>query len=185
MYIFTQPRQHEAPLLPSTFPLRPQQEHPFSILRPTDMASLIGTTEAQGHDMDPYASVWAQFAIPPSPQSHYVAQRAYEPYTVHLAPDSTLQPQPQDRQFFAGSLDPVPTFSTHEHHDAESAGNTQSMPASPMGPPSRPRKRKAPIRRADDWEPYKARILELHIAQKLPLNTVKEKIRAQFGFTAE
>lgn len=54
-----------------------------------------------------------------------------------------------------------------------------------MGPPSKRRKKKAPTLRAKDWEPYKARILELHDARKLPLAKVKEMIEKEFGFTAE
>ncbi|RFN46232.1 tpr-like protein [Fusarium flagelliforme] len=54
-----------------------------------------------------------------------------------------------------------------------------------MGPPPKRRKKKAPTLRAKDWEPYKARILELHDARKLPLAKVKEMIEEEFGFTAE
>lgn len=55
----------------------------------------------------------------------------------------------------------------------------------PMGPPPKRRKKKAPTLRAKDWEPYKARILELHGEQKLPLPKVKTVIEQEFGFTAE
>ncbi|GKU02778.1 kinesin light chain 2 [Fusarium langsethiae] len=55
----------------------------------------------------------------------------------------------------------------------------------PMGPPPKRRKRKAPTLRAKDWEPYKTRILELHDEQKLPLPKVKTMIEEEFGFTAE
>ena len=51
--------------------------------------------------------------------------------------------------------------------------------------PTKPRKRKAPTLRADAWESYKARIVELHIRQGLPLREVKEHIKKEFGFTAE
>lgn len=54
-----------------------------------------------------------------------------------------------------------------------------------MDTPTRPRKRKAPTLQAEAWEPYKARILELHITQKLPLKLVKEAIESEYGFTAE
>ena len=47
------------------------------------------------------------------------------------------------------------------------------------------RKRKAPTLRVDAWEPYKARIIELHIEQGLPLGKVKDTIEKEFGFTAE
>ncbi|KAJ9636760.1 hypothetical protein H2199_007754 [Coniosporium tulheliwenetii] len=54
-----------------------------------------------------------------------------------------------------------------------------------MGPPTNPRKRKAPTLRAEDWEPYKARIIELHIEQNRPLPEVKDTIEREFGFQAE
>jgi hypothetical protein len=55
----------------------------------------------------------------------------------------------------------------------------------PMGPPPIRRKRKAPTLRQDDWEPVKARVIELHITKKLPLPEVKKAVEAEFtGFTA-
>ncbi|KAG5658045.1 hypothetical protein KAF25_006996 [Fusarium avenaceum] len=56
---------------------------------------------------------------------------------------------------------------------------------SSMGPPPKRRKKKAPTLRAKDWEPYKARILDLHVTQKLSLVTVKNMMEREFGFTAE
>jgi hypothetical protein len=54
-----------------------------------------------------------------------------------------------------------------------------------MAPPTNPRKRKAPTLRIDDWDPVKARVIELHIDQKLPLYEVKNTIEKEFtGFTA-
>ena len=67
----------------------------------------------------------------------------------------------------------------------QSEVNTQNIPASPLGPPSRPRKRKAPTLRASDWEPYKDQIIELHTNQGLPLKEVREKMEKEFGFSAE
>ena len=54
-----------------------------------------------------------------------------------------------------------------------------------MGPLTRPRKRKALTLRADVWELYKARIMELHVTGKLPLVEATKKIGDEFGFTAE
>jgi hypothetical protein len=54
-----------------------------------------------------------------------------------------------------------------------------------MNPPPRPRKRKAATLREDDWEPFKNRILELHIEEGMPLPKVKRKIEEQYGFIAE
>lgn len=52
-----------------------------------------------------------------------------------------------------------------------------------MGPPAK-RRKKAPTLRAEDWEPYKARIHELHVVQDLSLKKVKKKIEDEFKFTA-
>ncbi|KAF2271084.1 TPR-like protein, partial [Lojkania enalia] len=66
------------------------------------------------------------------------------------------------------------------------ASDVQTTPTThPMGPPTRPRKRKAPTLCADAWEPYKARIVELHVTLGLSLPEVKKKIEDEFGFTAE
>lgn len=54
-----------------------------------------------------------------------------------------------------------------------------------MKPPARPRKPKAPTLRESDWEPYKARVIELHIKEKRPLPEVRLTIQEEFGFTAE
>ncbi|KIN05215.1 hypothetical protein OIDMADRAFT_66026, partial [Oidiodendron maius Zn] len=54
-----------------------------------------------------------------------------------------------------------------------------------MRPPIKSRKRKAPTLKADAWEPYKARVIELHINQGMPLQKVKEIIENEFNFTAE
>jgi hypothetical protein len=63
--------------------------------------------------------------------------------------------------------------------------DTQDTHKPSMCPPTGTRKRKASTLHAHDWEPYKARIIELHINQKLPLRQVKDKLEKEFGFTAE
>lgn len=83
------------------------------------------------------------------------------------------------------SFDPSPTLHLSQPHDAQPLSDSHGIPASPMAPPSKPRKRKAPTLRVDVWEPYKARIIELHIEQKLPLRKVKETIREEFSFTVK
>ena len=125
-------------------------------------------------------------------QSPYVSQQAYELYGSNLAPNgSALQMQPLDGQLTPGqthiphSFHPPPALHIHAPHIVESFGDAQAIPAIPMGPPTKPRKRKAPTLRADAWEPYKARIVELHIRQGLPLREVREIIMKEFGFTAE
>ena len=49
--------------------------------------------------------------------------------------------------------------------------------------PTNPRKRKAPTLRVEDWAPYKARVIELHIEQNKPLTEVKAELE-KLGFTA-
>jgi len=127
-----------------------------------------------------------------SMQNPYGSQQAYGLYDNHLTLNgSALQMQPLDGQLTAGqthiphSFHPSPALHIHAPYIVESFGDAQTMPAIPMGPPTNPRKRKAPTLRADAWEPYKARIVELHIRQGLPLRKVKEYITKEFGFTAE
>ncbi|KEZ45389.1 hypothetical protein SAPIO_CDS2224 [Scedosporium apiospermum] len=54
-----------------------------------------------------------------------------------------------------------------------------------MGPPTRPRKRKAGTLKAEDWEPRRPFIKRLHIDQGLPLKEVKNRMESEFGFKAE
>jgi len=83
----------------------------------------------------------------------------------------------------------------HAQYDAElassgsfesgfAASTASAAPTSPMGPSARPRKRKAPTLRADDCEPYKKRILDLHATQKLPLPKVRQRMKEEYGFKA-
>jgi hypothetical protein len=74
-----------------------------------------------------------------------------------------------------------------QSHQLPVADGTNSVPVQPMAPPPNPRKRKAPTLRRDEWEPVKARVIELHISQNLPLPEVKERVEEEFkssGFTA-
>jgi hypothetical protein len=70
-------------------------------------------------------------------------------------------------------------------HDKTLVRNTEFVPSSPMAPPTKPRKKKAPTLHAEDWEPYKKRILELYIDKATPLPEVKVIIESEFGFKAE
>ncbi|KAH8731102.1 hypothetical protein GQ44DRAFT_604903 [Phaeosphaeriaceae sp. PMI808] len=54
-----------------------------------------------------------------------------------------------------------------------------------MGPPARPRKPKAPTLRAEVWEPYKERILELYVTKEVPLPKIIHIIENEYGFKAE
>ncbi|TKA52018.1 hypothetical protein B0A49_12511 [Cryomyces minteri] len=73
---------------------------------------------------------------------------------------------------------------SNQPHNEESLSDSQRIPATAMGPPAKRRKRKAPTLRADAWEPYKARITELHVRQKLPLRQVKDTIERESSFQA-
>ncbi|ORY17830.1 Tetratricopeptide repeat-domain-containing protein [Clohesyomyces aquaticus] len=85
--------------------------------------------------------------------------------------------------------------SSHAQFNMGFAGNSQSAsvsastaptpPPSPMGPPAQLRKCKAATLRAVDWEPYKDRILDLHIVQNLSLPKVRKMIEEAYGFKAE
>lgn len=81
-------------------------------------------------------------------------------------------------------------FPGYNQHDAGFASNDQvaatapAMPALHMDPPARPRKRKAPALRDTDWEPYKNRILDLHVTQGLPLSKVGQIMQEEHGFKA-
>ncbi|KAJ4175793.1 hypothetical protein NW767_015671 [Fusarium falciforme] len=127
-----------------------------------------------------------------------IEQQAYESHGVHPALDgSASQWQALDGQLMTDQshvLHPLNLPQESLIHAPQNAGSfgdigdigdTQTMPATPMGPPPKRRKKKAPTLRAKAWEPYKARILELHVTQKLSLGKVKKKIEEEFGFTAE
>ncbi|OAL53528.1 TPR-like protein [Pyrenochaeta sp. DS3sAY3a] len=66
----------------------------------------------------------------------------------------------------------------------QSSRASADVPSS-MGPPSRPRKPKAPTLRDDDWEPYRERIRHLHVTQGLSVSEVRDKIKEEFGFHPE
>jgi hypothetical protein len=97
---------------------------------------------------------------------------------------------------------PVPPISGHSHtsqasnppppldHPSQAQSfqlpsDIQDIAAPPIPPPTKTRKRKAPTLTAEAWNPYKDRIIELHIEQNLPLSKVKETMEKEFGFTAE
>src|SRR5690348_13381680 len=86
-------------------------------------------------------------------QSPYVSQQAYELYSSHLALDNlSSQTLPTNgHSSVSHSVHPSPALHIHEPHDVESFNGTQTMPAIPMSPPTKPRKRKskAPTLRAD------------------------------------
>jgi hypothetical protein len=65
--------------------------------------------------------------------------------------------------------------------------STNATNVQTMAPPPNPRKRKAPTLLLHDWEPVKARLIELHIVKKIPLPKVKKILEEEFkssGFSA-
>ena len=86
-----------------------------------------------------------------------------------------------------GSVDHLPIPNVYPHINTSTSEDQQRVSQSSMGPPTRTRKRKAPTLRAADWEPYKARIIELHVDQtpSVPLKEVKDIMEREFGFVAE
>jgi len=89
--------------------------------------------------------------------------------------------------YVSRSFDPSPAPYTSQPQNFPPPNETKDTTAPSMGPPTRTRKRKAPTLHADDWEPYKARIIELHIERDppFPLRKVKDIIETEFGFVAE
>jgi hypothetical protein len=83
------------------------------------------------------------------------------------------------------SFDQSPAPYNNQPPNFQPPNDIRDIAAPSMGPPTRMRKRKAPTLRVDAWEPHKARIIELHIEQGLPLGKVKDSIEKEFGFTAE
>jgi hypothetical protein len=140
--------------------------------------------------MDPSTTAPAFFR-----QLNPIEQQAYGSHGVHPALDGSVsQWQAPYGQFMTDQnhvLHPLNLPQESLIHSPQNAGSfgdigdTRTMPATPMGPAPKRRKKKAPTLRAKAWEPYKARILELHVTQKLSLEKVKKKIEEEFGFTAE
>jgi hypothetical protein len=97
----------------------------------------------------------------------------------------TLREHSSTHSYEPHSSDPSPAPYNYQPLNSQPPSDTQDTAAPSMGPPTRTRKRKAPTLCADAWEPYKARIIELHIEQGLPLGKVKDTIEDEFAFTAE
>jgi len=126
---------------------------------------------------------YSQLLPLPSHNDLYPASQEVQHYgntaTFHHGDFTTSQislPLDQDPATAALQLDQLPI-----------AEETNIVPLQPMAPPPKPRKPKAPTLRLDKWEPVKARIIELHISQNLPLPKVKEIVEEEFkssGFTA-
>lgn len=124
-------------------------------------------------------------------ESSHVAQQAYEFHDIGLPPNLASHTQPYSAQletepsYDPQALDQFPESHNQADFDVGLADDVQTSRATSMGPPARSRKRKAPTLRAEDWEPYKVRILELHVTQGLPLPEVKRTMEEELGFAAE
>ena len=145
----------------------------------------------------------AQFELPHSEQYNVIpTQPSYSPhYTPDGADETSAFTEPaqalsgpvvatQHHALQSSSLTTL--HSGHTQFDVELAGSSQPAPAvthtsqtSPTDPLYRPRKRKAVTLRTDVWEPYKERILDLHIEQKRPLPEVRQTLEKEYGFKAE
>jgi hypothetical protein len=78
---------------------------------------------------------------------------------------------------------PFTTDTVAQLHERAVYNGTNDDNVQSMAPPPNQRKRKAPTLRHDDWEPVKARVIELHITQNRPLREVKEIVEEEFRAT--
>lgn len=111
-------------------------------------------------------------------------------------PGQAVQPYGNTAMFHQGgftqgqtslSADPTSNTTVVQSHQLPVSDGANDVHVQPMAPPPKPRKRKAPTLRRDEWEPVKARVIELHITQSLPLPKVKKIVEEEFkssGFTA-
>lgn len=125
-------------------------------------------------------------------QNPIVSGQAYELHENHFWVEGsasevlpTIGQPPSTQSYVPQLFNPSSVPGINQPPNTQSSGDAQRIPATSMDPPAKPRKRKAPTLRADDWEPYKARIIELHIEQDTPLRKVKEMMERETGFTAE
>jgi Clr5 domain len=137
--------------------------------------------------------------------SHHQLEPSY-PMEMQVLPNQATKSSgiyPTSEELASEALPPsVPPISGHSHTSPASnpprpldhpnqvqifqlSSDVQDIAAPPMPPPTKTRKRKARTLTADAWNPYKDRIVELHIEQNLPLSKVKETMEKEFGFTAE
>ncbi len=125
-------------------------------------------------------------------QSHSIPEQAYRLHDDSLvleapAPEALpiIRQLASTQRSIPHSFDPSSSPYPNQPHNAQSLSDPQCVSETTMRPPAKPRKRKAPTLRAKDWEPHKARIIELHIGQDLPLRQVKDTIKRESGFEAE
>jgi hypothetical protein len=98
-----------------------------------------------------------------------------------------VQPQSNNAVFQQGSFSQNQVSLLPYSIPSSIVAQPSDVHVQPMAPPATSRKRKAPTLRDEDWEPVRARVIELHITQNLPLPEVKMVVEEEFksfGFTA-
>jgi hypothetical protein len=107
-------------------------------------------------------------------QGEYLPSRAVQPYGNIPHQSGFTEDQ------ISLSLDSTPTATVAQPHQLHISNRTNDTHVQPMAQPPKSRKRKAPTLRRDEWEPVKARVIELHSNQSLPLPKVKEIVEEEF-----
>jgi hypothetical protein len=142
---------------------RPSNEHP-------------GIADIFSHDYVP-------LSLPFQVQEGFLSGPAAQPYSG----TATLHQSDFNEYHTFSGLIPNINATTPQSQPSPSSDPANSLVGQSMPPPTQSRKRKAPTLHGDDWEPVKARVIELHIEQKLPLPKVKEIVEEEFkplGFNA-
>ena len=142
---------------------------------PTDLRFDLDDINISYFSQPPLGTPFLQ-AVASSPLQHAAAQDISP--TSELIINTTAQSQ------LGGERDDSNHESVSGSRQVSAA--TEPVPhGAPIGSAIKSRKKKAPTLKADAWEPYKARVIELHINQGKPLQKVKEIIENEFNFTAE
>ena len=108
----------------------------------------------------------------------------------HASPSLALLPPSQGFYGESGStavceLEPLPTAEELllDKVAAPMAAEVDAVASNPIEHAGT-RKRKAPTTKDHHWEPLKARIIELHADEKLPVKKLRAMIREETGFDA-
>ena len=125
-------------------------------------------------------------------QGQVVPSHALEPYDNVSAlgyPALNTTPTPEELGSAHNTLhsfdSPPPDRSQPHNFQSSTGSDVRNTSTSSMGPPTITRKRKAQTLHDEDWEPYKARVIELHIERNLPLPKVKKIMENESGLIAE
>jgi Clr5 domain len=125
-------------------------------------------------------------------QNQRSSSQAIEPYSMYALlqepASETLLPAAQPahtNNHILHPFDSYPAPYTTQSQDVQPFSDIQDRIVQAMGPSTNTRRKKAPTLRCEAWAPYKDRIIELHITQRLPLREVKVIIEKEFGFVAE